>query len=451
MKELGKPQLTSDLPSDPRWELTQRVADSTVFRNCPKLRAFLLYVCENALLGRPENVREQLIGSKVFGRTPDYNISEDNIVRVEARELRKRLEAYFVGEGKNEPAVIEIPKGGYVAVFRARPSPRSSSNDAAAAAPPAARPGWLPSAFWIAVVLLVCVSVWLGVILRQTSSRERELLSGRAALPAADESRYSELLGSLGHAPNREALLVLSNPKVVLYYASDSKQPIVEGSGRTVPAPKHLKESFGDALNNVDRELPFQFLHLTREDYTGMGEAVSAFHVGQLMQSLRRPVRLTQGRFLNWDQVQKQDLIVLGAPQINDWTNQNIVKSGFNLVFRAIENAQPAPGEQKRYAPEYEPGTAGGVAITDYAFIKMLTSPSGFRMLVVAGLTSAGTAGAGAFFASPEKMRPVFDSIRSASAGKPFPSDWEVLIKVKIRDGLALDSTVVAVRPAAGR
>src|SRR5580704_3496306 len=92
MKELGTTRLTADFLTDPRWELAQRVANATNFRNCPKLRAFFLYICENALLGRLENVREQPIGTRVFGRAPDYNLNEDNIVRVEARELRKRLE-----------------------------------------------------------------------------------------------------------------------------------------------------------------------------------------------------------------------------------------------------------------------------------------------------------------------------------------------------------------------
>ena len=100
-------------PAEPRWQLVQRVSDSSHFRRGPKLRAFFLYVCENAILGRQENLTAQLIGTRVFGRSPQTDMSEDNIVRVEARELRKRLEAYFAGEGRAEPVIIEIPKGNY--------------------------------------------------------------------------------------------------------------------------------------------------------------------------------------------------------------------------------------------------------------------------------------------------------------------------------------------------
>ena len=100
MNEKGPIPLTVTSPPDARWELVLRVADSIYFRKGPKLRAFLLYVCENTILGRVDNVREQLIGSKVFGRPTDYSLSDDNIVRVEARELRKRLGAYFANEGR---------------------------------------------------------------------------------------------------------------------------------------------------------------------------------------------------------------------------------------------------------------------------------------------------------------------------------------------------------------
>lgn len=214
-------------------------------------------------------------------------------------------------------------------------------------------------------------------------------------------------------------------------------------------APRELKNSFGDALNNIDRHSPFQFLRFTREDYNGMGEAVAAIQIDRLMQSLHRTLRVTQGRFLNWDHIQKQDLIILGAPQLNDWTYHNVAGSNFNPEFRRIENTKFLPGEQKQYQTRPEPAANKGTRLTDYGVIKMLTSPYGFNMLLVAGLTSAGTAGAGEFFASLEKMKPVYDRIRAAAPGQPFPANWEVLIRIDVRDNLPVNTSGIALRPAA--
>lgn len=111
---------TSGLLSDARWRLSLRVADSPYFRKAPRLREFLLYVCEKTLTGCSHEVSELQIGIKVFGRRTDYNRGDDNIVRVEARELRKRLKRYFCSQGKREDLVIKIPKGTYIPVFEMR-------------------------------------------------------------------------------------------------------------------------------------------------------------------------------------------------------------------------------------------------------------------------------------------------------------------------------------------
>src|SRR5260370_35978971 len=111
---------------DLRWEVVQRVASSTLFQRSPRLRELLLYICERSLQNRLVELREQQSGCGVFGRKSDYNPGEDNIVRVEIRQLRKRLQEYFASEGKDDPYEILIPKGAYVPVIELRGKPQSS-------------------------------------------------------------------------------------------------------------------------------------------------------------------------------------------------------------------------------------------------------------------------------------------------------------------------------------
>jgi len=59
-----------------------------------------------------------VIAIEVFGRSPDYDPTQDSIVRTEAGRLRARLTEYYAGEGKGDALVIEVPKGGYTPVFR---------------------------------------------------------------------------------------------------------------------------------------------------------------------------------------------------------------------------------------------------------------------------------------------------------------------------------------------
>ena len=95
-----------------------RVLKSAVFARNDRLSAFLRFVVEQALEGRGGDLKESVIATEVFGRKPDYNPKRDPIVRNEASRLRARLSQYYAEEGKADPLVIDLPRGGYVPVFR---------------------------------------------------------------------------------------------------------------------------------------------------------------------------------------------------------------------------------------------------------------------------------------------------------------------------------------------
>jgi hypothetical protein len=108
-------------PSDAECRaLVERILASKEFRRAKRLCDFLKYVVDRKFHDAPHEVTEVLIGQRVFGRPATYNPSEDSIVRTEARNVRQRLERYFADDGRDEPLVLEIPKGGYFPVFRPR-------------------------------------------------------------------------------------------------------------------------------------------------------------------------------------------------------------------------------------------------------------------------------------------------------------------------------------------
>jgi TolB-like protein len=63
-------------------------------------------------------LKESLVAIEVFVRPPDYDPKQDPIVRTEASRLRARLSEYYLGAGKDDPVVIEVPRGAYVPVVR---------------------------------------------------------------------------------------------------------------------------------------------------------------------------------------------------------------------------------------------------------------------------------------------------------------------------------------------
>jgi len=95
----------------------ERVLASPGFAHNERLSRFLRFVVEKHLAGRPADIKESVIGVEVFRRSPDYDPKQDSIVRTEAARLRARLREYYVGDGKDDEWIIELPKGAYAPVF----------------------------------------------------------------------------------------------------------------------------------------------------------------------------------------------------------------------------------------------------------------------------------------------------------------------------------------------
>jgi adenylate cyclase len=111
------PSQTTTGPERVRTQL-QKVLSSRGFARNGRLSGFLQFVVEQELSGRGDELKESIIGVEFFGRSPDYDVRQDSVVRNEAGKLRARLAEYYVAEGAEDALVIEMPKGGYKPFFR---------------------------------------------------------------------------------------------------------------------------------------------------------------------------------------------------------------------------------------------------------------------------------------------------------------------------------------------
>ena len=167
--------------------LVHRVAASPDLRRAARLREFLLYVCTETLERGASSIREQEIGENVFGRPSGYDTNIDNIVRVNASSLRKRLEQYFAEDGAQEEIIVEVPRGSYTPLFRRRSvlhTPVTAPVTSSSAAQPqdgneTDRPSWskrIPATFrdvwFVAAVLLLA---GCAALLWQNRTLEKQL------------------------------------------------------------------------------------------------------------------------------------------------------------------------------------------------------------------------------------------------------------------------------------
>lgn len=185
--------LAEPSPSDSRAirEQLERLLASTDFAASDRSRKFLRYVVEETLDDRAERIKAYSVAISVFGRDESFDGQNDPVVRIEAGRLRRALERYYLLSGRDDPVVIDIPKGGYVPAFtyrgalQARPAkPSQSSADVLPAAairadipsPPAERRHLLFAAL-TAVLLAIGGTAWYA-------AGSPPFMGGAAGLPS---------------------------------------------------------------------------------------------------------------------------------------------------------------------------------------------------------------------------------------------------------------------------
>ncbi len=110
----------------------QRILAGEGFKRSDRICRFLRYTVEQVLTGHGDEIKESVLAVEVYDRPADYNPKIDPIVRNDARRLRSKLLEYYDAEGRNDPIIIEFPKGSYAPVFQSResPVPESAARDA---------------------------------------------------------------------------------------------------------------------------------------------------------------------------------------------------------------------------------------------------------------------------------------------------------------------------------
>lgn len=111
-------------PDAPSAEVIQsqleRVLGSPQFRDSLRLTRFLGFVVATTLAGKSSCIKAYTIATQALDRGTDFDPQNDPIVRVEAGRLRQALARYYAKDGRDDPVLIDLPRGTYVPSFRNR-------------------------------------------------------------------------------------------------------------------------------------------------------------------------------------------------------------------------------------------------------------------------------------------------------------------------------------------
>jgi len=450
---ISMPEADAPPSIEERQALIKRVAASPQFGRATRLRDFLLYVGGQSLKNGCPEINEQEIGTHVFGRPRSYDRSQDNIVRVNATELRKRIELYFATDGAQEPLILEIPRGGYKSVFRRRLAE-------VPAQPPQAHEAHLPGE--LAHTLQHAEGQPSEVQssgVKSTRSRTYMLAAASLILAIAcgilfqqNRKMRSELYpwgGKPTVAAFWEAFL-RSHQQTDIVLPDDSVSVIQDLINRPVSLEDYLNRNYMRQIqsSNMSADRKIDVDQVFDHNLVTFGGIRAAEQILALIPASYAP-RLMLSRYYVADAITHNNIILVGGKKANPWVQ--LFDDQLNFItdydhndqhpHAFVSNRHPRSGELAVYAaPTYQDTLAG------YSVVAYLPNPSRTgNAIILAGTDSDATTAAANFLTSEDQL----EMLRKTLHVQQFPYS-EVLLRTTHLSGTSLNSSLIAYRAYPG-
>lgn len=377
--------LTPRLPPEKMAEVLaelERVLSNPLFRGSRRCQSLLRRITEQTLAGEVDSLKERSLGVEVFGRPPDYDTSQDPVVRASAAEIRKKLAQYYQEPGHDTGLRIELSPGSYLAEFHFFPEKPVTIAPSPLLPPP--QPGKRkPMAIAIAAaVLLILAAAFATVTWRR--------------------SDLGDLWGPVLKAPG--TVLVCIGVQAAYNPRSAQTQDEIQGFVKPGATAAH-------------RPLQEQDLFLLRDRYIALDDALCLVRLATLLEKYRKPYRIRAERSTSFEDLRDTPSVLIGAFD-NPWTLRTADQLRFTFrkdseqdigIVHDRQHPENSQWKLTRYWPDWD-------VPVDYAIVtRMVDSTSDRPVIIAAGLTQYGTIGAGEFISNAGYFSEV---------ARRLPRDW---------------------------
>jgi hypothetical protein len=391
------------------------VLESRPFRNSARSKQFLSYVVEHKLEGREEFLKERNIGTEIFQRKAGYATGDDPVVRVQAGEVRRRLEQYHHTRPSASPVRIELPLGSYSPEFH-WDVVASPVEEKPATVSQKRRLPWIIGTVCLALVALVALTLRLSNTHRTAES--------------ALDKFWSPIFTSSQPVLICLAKPVLYRPSLALYQRYSKRHP---GTFQT-EVERYEQPLLLDPNDKIAwREM------VPYGDYgVAMGDVYVAVRLSALFDHINKPSQVRIGTNYSFEDLRNSPAVVIGAFN-NHWTLQMTSNLRFAFVeqdgnFKIREQSPSGRVRSWVLGPQ-------GQIVEDFAVVtRLLDSKTGQVIIAAAGLGANGTQAAGEFISRQDYLEEAF---RTA------PSDWpkknvQVVVQTTVTESVAGPPRVIA-------
>lgn len=372
------PGLPPDRAASFRAQL-ERLLSSQQFRGSRRCQGLLRHITEQTLAGDTACLKERTLGVEVFERSPDYDTSQDPVVRATAGEIRKKLAQYYQEPGHESEPRIDLLAGSYIAEFH------ESVNESH----PPARTGW---PLWVRIGLSVALTGALVLILTLLSPRWRD-------------TELEKLWRPVVAAPG--TILISLGQPIAYNLKSAAAQDALQGVLNAPPESQPPADS-----------IPKKDLVILPDRYLAFGDVICLIHLTAMFEKFGKPYRIRGERSTTFTDLRETPAVLIGAFD-NQWTLHAVGQLRFTFVK---DDASATDFVRDRQHPENSEWKLTGAwpnwdVSTDYAIVsRVLDTTTDRPVMIAAGITHYGTMAAGEFLTNPEYF---------GEAAAKLPRGWE--------------------------
>ncbi len=418
-----------------------RILCSDEFHNSEVLAHLLQYLAEKSASGAADNLKEYTVAIEALGKPSSYDPQTNSVVRIQAGRLRQKLTEYYRTEGRDDPILIELPKGRFRLVSSPRevtpiaeeqPAPPASDTQDSLPKLSPVPPRRFTATFLIGTLLATAI-LSCGLTLAWSSfNHSRDRVYSAIWTPEI-ESLWGPFVAS-SHpllVSIEDPLFVELRSKPGIYYRDRSLNRWEDL--QNTPAVKEI----GKALKNPDIK-PSRY-------YTAFGETSASFLLGRLLGSHAKEFYLARASQLTWQQLADNNVIFIGVQNLFFEQIQGLpIEPQLIAELDGVRNPHPAHGEPSLFADQYSTApTEQGIV---YALVTHLPGPSGSNDIEsFTSNRSAGYVGALQFFTNPNHAIALTQKLKSIAGGK-MPRYYQVLLAVKFKDDVPTEINYVLSR-----
>jgi hypothetical protein len=362
----------------------KKVLLSPAFRTSLRCQTFLAYLVERSLDGQAGSLKERALAVDVFGRSAEANLAEDTIVRVSAREVRRRLAQYYsTAEAATEDVRIDLPTGSYVPLVHRVTGPGTK-----AALPHSAtettRLSWFrPFRVWTAVSVLGALSYFAVAP-----------LLGVSALDAF----WSPLLGA-----GKTVLIVVGTP--VVYQASDRARRLNDARAGVPPPLLDMP------IDVPPEKLDGSDMVPVLDKHVGVGNLLASTDLVDFFARRKRNTRVRIANHVEFLDLAESPAILIGAFS-NRWTVELNERLHFRFAWAPGRIPEIVEAGGKRIWTLTSAPPPDGSADEDFVLVSRLLDGSVRQpTLVVAGIKQFGTGAGGRLVVDPTQLGGVLSQL----------------------------------------